>query len=315
MTKDDEFGDQLGDDRSHSRPPLSLRQIEVFRSIMLAGSISAAGRALHVSQPAISRVLALTEKRLGYPLFERARGGLIPTPEAKRLYAEVEEIYSQVQRVNALATSLGSEGEGQLKLISSSSFGQKVVPTALSYFCAHNRAARLDYRQVTFDQFVFFFLSGQADIGVSMSAADHPYLSSTRVGQEQVVCVIPRAHPLAHSEFITAEAITASSNWIGYPPNTPMYKALTAFFGANGPAVPPSIEVRTPVAAYFFAHRGLGPALVDRSCIAGPSEELVVRPIDPPAHIDIWVTRSLLTPLPLLARRFVAALKKSLEES
>src|SRR5690606_5917459 len=51
-------------------PPLSLRQIEVFRAIMMAGSISGAGRMLHVSQPAVSRVLALTETRLGYPLFE-----------------------------------------------------------------------------------------------------------------------------------------------------------------------------------------------------------------------------------------------------
>jgi molybdenum-dependent DNA-binding transcriptional regulator ModE len=53
--------------------PLKLRQIEVFQAIMLAGSVSGAGRMLLVSQPAVSRVLALTESRLGYPLFERAR--------------------------------------------------------------------------------------------------------------------------------------------------------------------------------------------------------------------------------------------------
>ncbi|KAI3607297.1 Transcriptional regulator, LysR family [Cupriavidus necator H850] len=53
--------------------PLNLRQIEVFQAIMLAGSVSGAGRMLLVSQPAVSRVLALTESRLGYPLFERAR--------------------------------------------------------------------------------------------------------------------------------------------------------------------------------------------------------------------------------------------------
>lgn len=56
--------------------PLNLRQIEVFQAIMLAGSVSGAGRMLHVSQPAVSRVLALTESRLGYHLFERARGKL-----------------------------------------------------------------------------------------------------------------------------------------------------------------------------------------------------------------------------------------------
>jgi len=312
--EDDGFGDQLGDDTGHPRPPLSLRQIEVFRTIMLAGSISGAGRLLHVSQPAVSRVLALTETRLGYPLFERARGGLVPTPEARRLYTEVEGVYSRVQRVNALASSLGASGEGQLKVISSASFGQKVVPSALAFFRAHNRRARVDYRHVTFDEFVAYFLSGQADIGVSMSAADHPYLSSTRLGEEEVVCVIPRDHSLAEHAVITPEALMATPDWVGYPPGTPLFRALKSFFGESGPSSSPAIEVRSPVAAYFFAHRGLGPALVDRSCIALESDAIVIRPISPGATIDIWVTRSQLTPLSLPARRFVAALKKSLAD-
>lgn len=79
---------------------LNLRQIEVFRAIMMAGSISGAGRMLHVSQPAVSRVLALTESRLGYRLFERVKSRLSPTAEARRLYAEVEQVYGGIQRVN-----------------------------------------------------------------------------------------------------------------------------------------------------------------------------------------------------------------------
>ena len=96
MTDSEEFQDLSPEFCGHEArqgPPLSLRQIEVFRAIMMAGSISGAGRMLHVSQPAVSRVLALTETRLGYPLFERAKGRLLPTPEARnatlaRLHAD-----------------------------------------------------------------------------------------------------------------------------------------------------------------------------------------------------------------------------------
>ena len=49
---------------------LNLRQIEVFRAIMITGSISGAARLLSVSQPAISRLLAYTEDRLALRLFE-----------------------------------------------------------------------------------------------------------------------------------------------------------------------------------------------------------------------------------------------------
>ncbi|CAJ3076526.1 LysR family transcriptional regulator [Burkholderia pseudomallei] len=61
---------------------LNLRQIEVFRAIMLTGSISGAAKLLHVSQPAVSRLISYAEQRLGLALFERIKGRLYPTPEA-----------------------------------------------------------------------------------------------------------------------------------------------------------------------------------------------------------------------------------------
>ena len=91
---------------------LNLRQIEVFRAIMITGSISGAARFLSVSQPAISRLLAYTEDRLALRLFERVRGRVQPTPEAKRLFREVEHIHEGVTRVNELAEELRARGAG-----------------------------------------------------------------------------------------------------------------------------------------------------------------------------------------------------------
>ena len=307
----DDFSDDLGTEAGHIRPTLSLRQIEVFRTIMVAGSISNAGRALHVSQPAISRVLSLTESRLGYLLFERSRSGLHPTPEARRLYTQVEEVYNTVQRVNNLAASLGTDGSGQLKILSSASFGQKLIPQALAYFRTKNQTASIDHRNVTFDEQVAFFLSGQADIGISMNASDHPHLTSVKIGEQPIVCIIPKGHELADHEVIRPQDFSNSA-WIGYPQNTPLAHALLAFFGPGGASHSAALEVRSPVSAYAFALQGLGPALVDRSCLACENDAIIVKPISPAASIDIWVTRSNLSPLPLLARRFVAALKKSL---
>ena len=50
---------------------LSLRQIEVIRAVMRAGTVTEAAIHLSVSQPAVSRVLKLAEDRLGLALFER----------------------------------------------------------------------------------------------------------------------------------------------------------------------------------------------------------------------------------------------------
>ena len=90
----------------------NLRQIEVFRAVMVTGSISGAARLLAVSQPAISRLLAYTEDRLGLKLFERIKGRVQPTPEARRLFAEVDQVHQGVLRVNNLAQELRERGTG-----------------------------------------------------------------------------------------------------------------------------------------------------------------------------------------------------------
>jgi len=85
---------------------LNLRQIETFRAVMTTGSISGAAKLLFISQPAVSRSLAHMEQRLGFALFERVKGRLYATPEAKKLHREVEAVYRGVQRVGELALEL-----------------------------------------------------------------------------------------------------------------------------------------------------------------------------------------------------------------
>ena len=57
---------------------MRLRHIEVFHAIMQVGTISGAAQVLHISQPAVTKVLQHCELQLGMPLFERVRGKLYP---------------------------------------------------------------------------------------------------------------------------------------------------------------------------------------------------------------------------------------------
>ena len=293
--------------------PLNLRQIEVFRAIMMAGSISGAGRSLHVSQPAVSRVLSLTESRLGYPLFERAKGRLTPTPEALRLYAEVEQVYGGIQRVNDLAIALGETGAGVLRVVCSASYGQRLVPRTLLAMRGRTERSRVDYRSVTFDELAGYFLTGRADVGLSMSPPAHPHLHSERLGTVPIVCLMPKNHELAGHEIIRPNDFGATQ-WIGYPPGTPLAQALEPFFGEICPCSA-AVEVHSPVTACAFVHQGLGAALVDRWCVTPElTERVSVRPIQPDAHVDIWATYSTLAPLPLLGRRFLDAARRIIEQ-
>ena len=67
---------------------LKIRQIEAFRAVMLRRTVTSAAESLHVSQPAVSRLLADLESRVGFVLFERQQGRLVPTAEARVLFEE-----------------------------------------------------------------------------------------------------------------------------------------------------------------------------------------------------------------------------------
>ena len=299
-------------DGNEPRLPLNLRQIEVFRAIMIAGSVSAAGRMLHVSQPAISRVLALTESRLGFHLFERQRTRLLPTPEARRLFGEVEDLYHGIQRINDLASNLARKGAGRLRIVTSASFIERLIPMALERFCKRNPGVHVTCRNVTYDELAARFLTGDADIGVTLLAPDHANLKATELGQDELVCLIPGNHALAQQAAVCAEDLR-SVRWIGYPAAAPLGRMLAALLGPTL-AASAQIEVHSPITAIAFAQQGLGAALVvgwNLPLVVPPN--MVVRPVLPATPVSIWAVNSRLEPLSVLAQRFLKAVSDVLK--
>jgi DNA-binding transcriptional LysR family regulator len=145
-----------------------------------------------------------------------------------------------------------------------------------------------------------------------MQPPDHPNLTSIRLARVPVVCVLPVTHPLASHDVVHPEDFSSAA-WIGYPRDTPLGRALTTFFG-GGPLCAAAIEVHSPVTACSFVQQGLGPALVDAWCVTpDQAAHMVLRPIAPEASVEVWATHSNLSAPPLLARRFLAAVKKTLE--
>jgi DNA-binding transcriptional LysR family regulator len=93
---------------------MRLRQIEVFHAVYSTGSMTSAAAMLNVSQPSVSKVLAHAEQQLGYLLFERLKGKLVPTPEAHRLFAHVSAVYRDVDRLRRYArVRAGSTAPGR----------------------------------------------------------------------------------------------------------------------------------------------------------------------------------------------------------
>jgi len=299
-----------------SRPqatPLNLRQIEVFHAIMVTGSLSEAGRMLCVSQPAVSRVLATAEARLKFLLFERVRGRLQPTPEARRLFSEVESILAGVNHFNSVARSLAEGDEGKLCIVSSPSFSEWLMPRAIDRFRARHPDVHINYRPMPFDAMLPHMLLGRADLCISsMEPPASANLVAKEIGEGRIMCAIPVRHPLAHVEVVTASMLR-DQTLISYASDTPFGRLTSGFLAGGG--VSPHIEIRSTPEALALVRQGVGVALVESFGFAETSgDSMVLRPIAPGLTHLIYQIYSRSCPLSNIAKGFLATLKYLLDK-
>lgn len=287
---------------------LNLRQIEVFRAIMLSGSISGASKLLFVSQPAVSRLIAYTEQRLGLMLFERIKGRLYPTPEARRLFVEVTALYQNVQRVNEVADNLAENREGQLRLSCSPSLGQSLLPRAIARFRQLHPEIRIVLQTLIPAVMEQSLLTQQVELGVAYMPVNHPSLATRPLYENRIVAVLPAGHPLAARRQVTAAEL-AREPLIGYSADIPFGMLVHKLFGAEDAQPEPRIEVRQAHVACALVQAGAGVALVDEITVAGPIwSQVVTVPIADTVSAPVNVFHLQLQPLSRLAQAFIDVL-------
>ena len=91
---------------------MELRQLEAFAAVMSTGSVTAAGRLLGRSQPAISRLLQELEAEIGYALFSRSGPRVTPTEQGFLLYEDVERALAGMRQIRERAGEI-ARGQAQ----------------------------------------------------------------------------------------------------------------------------------------------------------------------------------------------------------
>jgi len=288
---------------------MNLRQIEVFRAVMLAGSVTDAARLLHVSQPGISRMLGHIELQLGLKLFERGRSKLRPTPEAQALYAEVESVYRGVRRIEERARDLQAGGGLPLRILASPSTALEIVPRAVSALAARYPTARIYMETQLVREMVGQLARNEADVAVSTLPIDHALLLSEEVGSWSMACVFRNDHPFADKKTVSLRDVMGE-RLIAFSPDTPQGRLIEDQWVREKRLPSAQIEVRSGQVACALAACGAGVAVVDElTARAWNRKELSFRPLrGGPTH-PVYVVRHASMPQSAVAEAFAACVK------
>lgn len=141
-----------------------LRQLRAFTTIAASGSLGRAADALHVTQPALSRILKRLEEQIGAPLFERHSKGVQLTaigeallPHATLLQHEAEHAREEIDALRGLA-------KGTIKVGAVGSIASLVLPVALGRVLDRWPNLRVVIVEGVWDRLVDALLTHEIDI-------------------------------------------------------------------------------------------------------------------------------------------------------
>jgi DNA-binding transcriptional LysR family regulator len=211
------------------------RRLGYFVAVAEELSFTRAAQRLHMAQPPLSQQIALLEKEVGTPLFDRSRrtirltaAGAALLPEARRLLADLDETVRMVRRVGD-----GTVGRLAVGFVPSAING--VLPDLLREFRATHPAVELTLREMAPDALLRAVHERRLDVAVLYLPISEPDLAHRRLASEELLLALPAAHPAAAAPTVALTDVAGEPFVLPERHDVPgLHAAITALFDGSG---------------------------------------------------------------------------------
>ncbi|MDF2603801.1 LysR substrate-binding domain-containing protein [Sphingomonas sp.] len=292
---------------------MNLRHIEIFHAVYVNGSVSAAARALNVSQPSVSKTLRHAETLLGFDLFQRTGGRLVPTEDARNLFADVAEIQERVRALREAGRNMRSGGGGRLRISALPSLALGVLPMAVSRFLQKHPKVHFDLQTVHHDDLLRKLYEREADIAIASEPPRGAALNTTWLGEGELVVLYREADmPDAPARVELSDLVDRP--FISLAGSGPIGTLLTDELDRLGLELTEVVAARTFYIAAGLVRAGVGVTVVDSfTAEAWMCPGLAMRPLRPSLTFDLHAIHLLDRPPSALASEFLAVLREEID--
>lgn len=292
---------------------MNLRHIEVFHAVYVNGSVSAAARMLNVSQPSVSKVLRHAESLLGFALFHRTAGRLVPTEDAHALFGEVAEIQDRVYALREASRNLKRGIGALLKVSSLPSIALDALPSTVAQFLRTHREVKFDLQTIHHEDLLRKLYERETDLAVAYEVPPGAALGARKLGSGELVVLYREADMPAAPERIDLAAL-AGRPLISLAASGPIGRLFAAEVEARGIALDEVVSARTFHIATALVRQGVGLTVVDNfTAFASLTPGLAMRPLANPLRFDVNAMYLHDRPPTALATDFLKALARRIE--
>jgi DNA-binding transcriptional LysR family regulator len=168
---------------------MTLEQLRIFVGVAEREHMTAAARALNVTQSAASAAIAALEERHAIKLFHRVGRGITLTEAGRLFLAEARGVLARAGAAETVLDELGGLKRGTLRVVASQTIAAYWLPPILAKFRALYPTLGVELAIGNTEQAAARVRDGYADLGIVEGEVDDPALAHWPIGEDRLLLI------------------------------------------------------------------------------------------------------------------------------
>jgi len=212
-----------------------LSQLAAFTATVAAGSLGRAAMALHITQPALSRIIQRLESSVGAPLFERHARGMQLTDIGRALLPHAQLLQREAQAAREEIDALRGVARGTIRVGAIASVSGLLLADLLSRVRERWPGLKVQVQEDVWNNLAEALVRRDIDLALGVEVADTDEVISIKDCRWQdTICIVAApSHPLRRQRRLVL-ADTLQQPWAFVPQGTEPHQNLQRVFAANG---------------------------------------------------------------------------------
>ncbi len=241
--------------------PLDGKQLRAFAMLANKGSFTLAAKELNLSQSAVSHSMKALEEDVGCRLLNRMGKKVLLTQAGEQLLHHAQKILQEMSETRASLTQLGKWGKGRLRLGTSATACQHILPTVLREF------------KESFPQYAITIEPGDAlesiealrenriDLALALEPQREEHFEFHPLFTDELVFLVGPMHPWAATGSVVRAEIPRQS-YVLYHKKTYTFRMVEKYFREEGMVLNTVIELGSMEATKELVKLGLGVSIM-----------------------------------------------------
>ena len=261
---------------------MNLHQFRFVQEAARRGlNLTEAAKALHTSQPGVSKAIIELEEELGIDIFTRHGKRLKRITEpGQHVLDSIAVIMREVGNLKRIGEQYSAQDTGTLSIATTHTQARYVLPLPVAKLREQYPKVNISLHQGAPDQVARMVIEETAEIGIATeSLANYPELVTLPCYEWQHVLVLPAAHALSKKERLTLEDI-AFEPLITYHPSFTGRTRIDNAFAQRQLTPRVVLEAIDSDVIKTYVRLGLGIGIVAEMAVAADKDtDLATRPL------------------------------------